>query len=293
MYVTVNGARLYFDVEGAGLVPDGPRMREKPTLLMLHGGPGFDHTMYKPAFSQLTDIAQVIYLDQRGQGRSGGEPETWTLAHWGDDVKGFCDALGIEKPIVYGGSFGGFVAQAYATRHPEHPGKLILVSTAARMDYQAVFAAFERIGGKEARALAEAHLLKPTMETRKAYFEKNLPLYRVKPSDPDARETRDPAPRCRAQIRRAGQRMGADGFPRRPCARALPGADPVRRPRSDRTPRIQRNHCEMPASAPRAARTLRELRPRRIRRRSRARVPGPARIYSRLGPTPRRVLAGP
>ena len=51
MYVTVNGARLYFDVEGAGLVPDGPRMREKPTLLLLHGGPGFDHTTYKPAFS--------------------------------------------------------------------------------------------------------------------------------------------------------------------------------------------------------------------------------------------------
>ena len=52
----------------------------------------------------LADIAQVIYLDQRGQGRSGGrDPATWTLAQWGDDVKGFCDALGIEKPIVYGG----------------------------------------------------------------------------------------------------------------------------------------------------------------------------------------------
>ena len=186
MYVTVNGARLYFDVEGAGLVPDGPGMREKPTLLMLHGGPGFDHTMYKPAFSQLADIAQVIYLDQRGQGRSSGDdPTTWTLAQWGDDVKGFCDALGIEKPIVYGGSFGGFVAQSYVTRHPEHPGKLILVSTSARMEYQAVFAAFERIGGKEARVLAEAHLLSPTMETRKAYLEKNFPLYRVKPSGPD------------------------------------------------------------------------------------------------------------
>src|SRR6266850_1503525 len=141
MYVHVNGARLYFDVEGAGLVPDGARMRDKPTLLMLHGGPGFDHTMYKPAFSALADIAQVIYLDQRGQGRSSGEPDTWTLANWGDDVKGFCDALGIEQPIVYGGSFGGFVAQSYATRHPEHPGKLILVSTAAHMEYEAVFAA--------------------------------------------------------------------------------------------------------------------------------------------------------
>jgi proline iminopeptidase len=37
-------------------------MRAKPTLLLLHGGPGFDHTSYKPAFSALADIAQVIYL---------------------------------------------------------------------------------------------------------------------------------------------------------------------------------------------------------------------------------------
>jgi hypothetical protein len=39
MHVLVNGVRLFFDVEGAKLVPDGPAMREKPTLLLLHGGP--------------------------------------------------------------------------------------------------------------------------------------------------------------------------------------------------------------------------------------------------------------
>jgi len=62
MYIHVNGARLYFDVEGAGLVPDGPRMREKRRFSCLHGGPGFDHTMFKPAFSALADIAQIILL---------------------------------------------------------------------------------------------------------------------------------------------------------------------------------------------------------------------------------------
>jgi pimeloyl-ACP methyl ester carboxylesterase len=40
MHVLVNGVRLFFDVEGAQFVPDGPAMREKPTLLLLHGGPG-------------------------------------------------------------------------------------------------------------------------------------------------------------------------------------------------------------------------------------------------------------
>jgi len=39
MQVTVNGVRLFFDVEGAKFVADGPAMREKPTLLLLHGGP--------------------------------------------------------------------------------------------------------------------------------------------------------------------------------------------------------------------------------------------------------------
>ena len=122
MWVRVNGVRLFFDVEGASLVPDGPLMREKPTLLLLHGGPGFDHSLYKPALSSLADVAQVVFLDHRGNGRSeAGPPEGWTLAQWGDDVRAFCDALGIVRPIVYGASFGGMVALAYATRHPDHP----------------------------------------------------------------------------------------------------------------------------------------------------------------------------
>ena len=37
-------------------------MREKPTLLLLHGGPGFDHSHLKPAFSALSDVAQLVYV---------------------------------------------------------------------------------------------------------------------------------------------------------------------------------------------------------------------------------------
>jgi pimeloyl-ACP methyl ester carboxylesterase len=190
MFVEVNGAKLYFDVEGAGLIPDGPRMRQKPTLVLLHGGPGFDHTMYKPAFSVLADIAQIIYFDHRGNGRSAGEdPKRWNLAQWGDDVKGLCDALGIEQPIVYGGSFGGFVAQSYATRHPDHPAKLVLASTAARIDFQVIFAAFERIGGRHAREVAEEYWLKPTVQSRATYLEVCHPLYRPRPvENADARK---------------------------------------------------------------------------------------------------------
>jgi hypothetical protein len=44
MHVLVNGVRLFFDVESTKLVPNGAAMQEKPTLLLLHGGPGFDHS---------------------------------------------------------------------------------------------------------------------------------------------------------------------------------------------------------------------------------------------------------
>lgn len=77
MLIQVNDIRLFVDVANFGLIPDGKGMREKPTLLMLHGGPGFDHTGFKEAFTSLTDIAQDIFYDHRGNGRSeGDDPNT-------------------------------------------------------------------------------------------------------------------------------------------------------------------------------------------------------------------------
>jgi proline iminopeptidase len=61
MQVEVNGKRLWFDVEGAALVPDGAEMRERPTVVLLHGGPGsFDHSYFKPEFSRLAEVAQGV-----------------------------------------------------------------------------------------------------------------------------------------------------------------------------------------------------------------------------------------
>jgi proline iminopeptidase len=105
----------------------------------------------------LADVAQVIYLDHRGNGRSeAGPKESWTLTQWGDDVRAFCDALGIEKPIVLGVSFGGTVAMSYATRYPSHPGKLILITTEARggSHLEKRVQLFEKFGGPEVGALA-------------------------------------------------------------------------------------------------------------------------------------------
>ncbi len=187
MYLTVNGARLFFDTIGAHLAIDGARMVERPALVVLHGGPGFDHALMRPWFDRFADTHQVFYLDHRGNGRSGGEAETWRLAQWGDDIKDFCDALGLVKPVVYGLSFGGMAAMAYATRHPEHPGRLILASTAARMDLPATYAAMERLGGERAAAIARRFWSEPSAEAAGDYMAVCMPLYNPRPpADPTA-----------------------------------------------------------------------------------------------------------
>jgi pimeloyl-ACP methyl ester carboxylesterase len=183
------GVRLFVDIEGPGLVPDGPSMREQPTLILLHGGPGYDHSGFKPLFSRLADLAQIVYLDHRGHGRSDRRPpEEWTLDTFADDVVRLCDALGIVKPIVLGQSFGGFVAQRYLARHPAHPAKVVLSSTSHHMGLDRKLAMFEKLGGPEARALAEAFWMEPNAQTWAAYNRICMGLYNTTPQDGSARQ---------------------------------------------------------------------------------------------------------
>jgi proline iminopeptidase len=187
MRVHVGDVSLWFDVEGAGLVPDGPQMKERPTLLLLHGGPGFDHSLFKPAYGQLADVAQVVYLDHRANGRSDpGDRSEWRLDVWADDVRRFCDALEIEHPIVLGWSFGGMVAMEYAARHPDHPSKLILQSTMGQLDVDRITEGFRRAGGDEAADIANAYWTEGAPpEAMMAYATTCLPLYSPSPQNPD------------------------------------------------------------------------------------------------------------
>jgi len=155
--IAVNGARLWFDVEGAALVPVGDAMVQRPTVVLLHGGPGsFDHSYLKPDFTRLATVAQVIYLDLRDHGRSSRhDPAQWSYEQCADDVRAFVDALGIARPIVFGHSLGAFVALHVAIRHPHRLGALVVQSGLGKFDLARVAAGFRRFGDAAAAAAAE------------------------------------------------------------------------------------------------------------------------------------------
>jgi proline iminopeptidase len=177
MFLTVNGARLFFDTVGSSLAVEAERMAERPALVVLHGGPGFDHSLMRPYFDRFADTHQVIYLDHRGNGRSGGDIDSWRLAQWGDDIAAFCDELGLTRPAVLGLSFGGMAAMAYATRHPKQPSKLILSSSAARMHLEATYEMMARLGDEDAGQTARRFWSEPTAAGAGEYMAKCMPLY--------------------------------------------------------------------------------------------------------------------
>ena len=116
--IDVGGASLHVEEEGTG-VP----------LVLINGGPGGTHHYFHPWFSRATEYARVIYYDQRGTGLSDFEPgaEGYSVEQAVEDLDRMREALGISTWVVLGYSYGGFLAQYYATTHPEHVAGLVLV----------------------------------------------------------------------------------------------------------------------------------------------------------------------
>jgi proline iminopeptidase len=136
MHASIRGTRIYFDVEGMGLVPDGPVMRERPSAMVIHGGPGSDHTGFKPGFSPLAARLQLVYFDHRGQGRSDpADPASYTLDENVEDMEALRRHLGLGSIVSIGTSYGGMVAMAHAARYPDAVSHLVLIVTAAHSGF--------------------------------------------------------------------------------------------------------------------------------------------------------------
>ena len=101
MLVTLgDGYRMAIEEVGAGL-----------PLIVLHGGPGMDHTGFRPYLDPLGEDFRVLYVDERGQGRSDRtEPALLSLDVFARDVDLLAEALGLEHYALLGHSFGAIIA---------------------------------------------------------------------------------------------------------------------------------------------------------------------------------------
>ena len=183
MRAKIRDTEIYFDVEGAALVPDGNGMQEKPIAFIIHGGPGADHTSYKPTFSRLSQKLQLVYFDHRGQGRSArGLKETYTLENNVEDMEALRQYLGLEKIVIIGTSYGGMVALSYAVRYPGNVQSLIVTATAGSYRFlELAKVNLAQKGTKEQQAIAQL-LWDGKFENEaqlKEYFQVMMPMYSI------------------------------------------------------------------------------------------------------------------
>jgi proline iminopeptidase len=132
MQAQLKDAQLYFERLGKG----------QPMLLM-HGGLGLDHTYFRPWLDKLGDRVELIYYDHRGNGRSSRPANMESVTHdtWAADADALRGQLGFDKFILFGHSYGSFLAQEYALRFGSHLKGLILSDTAPVLDYMPVIQA--------------------------------------------------------------------------------------------------------------------------------------------------------
>ena len=79
----------------------------------------------------LGEQVSLVFYDHRGNGLSARPPiETLTMVQFADDAASLATSLESEKVVVFGHSYGGFIAQEFALRHPGRVSALILCDTA-------------------------------------------------------------------------------------------------------------------------------------------------------------------
>jgi proline iminopeptidase len=123
--LNAGGASIWYEVRNAGMTP----------LVVLNGGPGFDHNylLTSDAWDKLAAHRSVVLYDQRGTGRSGElKPgQSCTLADQVADLEALRAKLGVERMDLFGHSWGGFLAMAYALRYPQHVAHIVLCDSSA------------------------------------------------------------------------------------------------------------------------------------------------------------------
>jgi proline iminopeptidase len=120
-HVPVGTAQLYFREVGQG-----------QPMIVLHGGPDFDHSYLLPDLDRLSDSFRLLYYDQRGRGKSaeGVKPEDVTLESEVEDLDKVRQYFQLGSTALLGHSWGAVLALEYAVRHPDRVSHLILMNPA-------------------------------------------------------------------------------------------------------------------------------------------------------------------
>src|SRR3954470_3365968 len=167
-------------------LPDGYNLNVEEVgsgfpLIVLHGGPGLDHSMFRPYLDALGDEYRLLYVDERGQGRSQRvDPATLSLEVFARDVDRLAEALELDSFALLGHSFGAIIAPYTA---PERATAAAYVLSAGGDSSEAldadVAAALEALGdeGKEIAASWEAEKTVETEEQLKQLLHDQMPFH--------------------------------------------------------------------------------------------------------------------
>jgi len=119
-YVDANGLLIYYMSVGRGTA-----------LVILHGGPGASHDYFLPYLLPLAHENRLIFLDERGSGRSQKleNPAGYTVENMLEDVEAVRQGLRLGKINLLGHSYGGVLAQAYALKYQQNLLHLVLADT--------------------------------------------------------------------------------------------------------------------------------------------------------------------
>jgi len=159
LLATSDGTSIWYRVAGD---------RDAPAVLYLHGGPGYNCYDFERAAGPLLERRlRMVYLDQRGCGRSPGTAETRLgTPPTVEDIDALRQGLGIGRLTLIGHSFGGLLALEYARLHPDRVDGLVLVDTTA--DLPVAFGhqaeVLERLAPAAAAAAGPAPSARPALE---------------------------------------------------------------------------------------------------------------------------------
>ena len=123
--IPFRGFQTWYEIVGDGEEPG------RLPLLCLHGGPGSSHDGLEPLRALARQGRRVVFFDQLGGGDSDrpDDPSLWTVETFLDQLRTVREALGLERFVLFGSSWGGMLALEYALTRPEGLIALVLNST--------------------------------------------------------------------------------------------------------------------------------------------------------------------